>query len=236
MGLSHRNSVSTYRRRYPDFPAPRPAPYGGRQLLWRRADIQEWHDAWADRARPRLGPKPASRLSDLVDATVRLMLANPGTDIGIRQIAAEAGIAHSDVYRYAESKDQLLALASQRMVDTYMLEVPGTYEELLEKVDQLVKGAVERQAGMRVIGAEIIRDPNSKLAPPLPILEVARLIRERAADDGDGHVLAPEVAAGCVAAMLWGWAVLGPRFTRHLGFDAIPADELAQVVRILLAA
>lgn len=40
LGLSERNSVNLYRRRYPDFPAPvfeRP-----RSRLWIRSEILEW--------------------------------------------------------------------------------------------------------------------------------------------------------------------------------------------------
>jgi predicted DNA-binding transcriptional regulator AlpA len=38
--LTHRNSISVYRKRYPDFPAPIIAK--GRCLLWARADIEAW--------------------------------------------------------------------------------------------------------------------------------------------------------------------------------------------------
>jgi hypothetical protein len=40
LGLSHRNSVSTYRARYDDFPAP--VVEKGRCLLWRRRDVITW--------------------------------------------------------------------------------------------------------------------------------------------------------------------------------------------------
>ena len=64
----------------------------------------------------RRSSDPLSRLDELVEAAARLMLASPGEDVGIRAIAAEAGIAHSDVYRYADSKEQLLDLAVDRLV------------------------------------------------------------------------------------------------------------------------
>lgn len=38
--LSHRNSVSVYRKRYPDFPSP--IIEKGRCLLWVRAEVQQW--------------------------------------------------------------------------------------------------------------------------------------------------------------------------------------------------
>ncbi|WP_426571317.1 hypothetical protein [Aquihabitans sp. McL0605] len=42
LGLSHRNSVSTYLHRYTDFPAPVVERGGGRTRLWLRQAITEW--------------------------------------------------------------------------------------------------------------------------------------------------------------------------------------------------
>jgi len=43
LGLSRFNAVSTYRRRYSDFPSP--IVEKGRCLLWLRADIVQWRRA-----------------------------------------------------------------------------------------------------------------------------------------------------------------------------------------------
>lgn len=50
IGLSHRNSIGTYRTRYPDFPAPVLDLGSGRCLLWLRSDLQAWA---GKRGRPR---------------------------------------------------------------------------------------------------------------------------------------------------------------------------------------
>jgi len=42
LGLSHRNSVTTYLRRYPDFPQPIVERGGGRTRLWLRQEIRSW--------------------------------------------------------------------------------------------------------------------------------------------------------------------------------------------------
>ena len=42
LGLSHRSSVSTYRKRHADFPEPVVDMGAGRCLLWLRADIEAW--------------------------------------------------------------------------------------------------------------------------------------------------------------------------------------------------
>jgi len=47
LGLSHPNAVSTYRRRYHDFPDPVIDFGSGRCLLWHRDDVEGW--------RPRRG-------------------------------------------------------------------------------------------------------------------------------------------------------------------------------------
>lgn len=45
LGLSHRNSVSTYLHRYQDFPRPIVERGGGRTRLWMRSDITGWGTA-----------------------------------------------------------------------------------------------------------------------------------------------------------------------------------------------
>jgi predicted DNA-binding transcriptional regulator AlpA len=42
IGLSHANSVTTYLRRYGDFPRPILDRSGGRVRLWLRQEIEDW--------------------------------------------------------------------------------------------------------------------------------------------------------------------------------------------------
>jgi len=42
LGLSHYNTVTTYLRRYDDFPRPVVDLSGGRIRLWLRQDIEDW--------------------------------------------------------------------------------------------------------------------------------------------------------------------------------------------------
>lgn len=44
LGLSHYNSVSTYLRRYDDFPKPVVDLTESRIRLWLRQDIENWND------------------------------------------------------------------------------------------------------------------------------------------------------------------------------------------------
>ena len=50
LGLAQHQSVSVYRRRYTDFPAPAVDMGSGRCLLWVRADVVKWA------ARRRMNP------------------------------------------------------------------------------------------------------------------------------------------------------------------------------------
>lgn len=44
LGLSQRNSVSLYQRRYPDMPRPVVERGGGRTKLWLRSAIEAWSE------------------------------------------------------------------------------------------------------------------------------------------------------------------------------------------------
>ena len=45
LGLAHYNSVTTYLRRYEDFPRPVVDKSGGRIRLWLRNDVSSWAKA-----------------------------------------------------------------------------------------------------------------------------------------------------------------------------------------------
>lgn len=51
LGLAQRNTVSSYRRRYPDFPAPVLDLGPGRCVLWLRTEIQAWREQHPPRGR-----------------------------------------------------------------------------------------------------------------------------------------------------------------------------------------
>jgi glutathione-regulated potassium-efflux system ancillary protein KefG len=53
LGLSHRNSVSLYQRRYDDMPRPVVDLGGGHIKLWLRSEIEAWAAAQAAAGRTR---------------------------------------------------------------------------------------------------------------------------------------------------------------------------------------
>lgn len=235
LGLKHRNSVSTYRSRYPDFPRGTPCPSGGRGLVWRRADIVAWHRAF-------IGPSDADgataspRLEELVNATVRLMLAAPGTDIGIRQIAAEAGMAHSDLYRYAESKEQLLDLALQRVTADFLIHMPDTLDEFEAAIPDIVTAVLARRPAVRLLVDALVADPETPVRTPLPASTVIPHVRALRARESIESGVDPQMVAACAASMLLGFTLLEGRYRQAMALPEDPGPQLAEVVRAVLRA
>jgi len=233
LGLAHRNSVSTYRSRYPDFPPGRPAPGGGRGRLWTRQEIVDWHHAFRARMAEASG-QPSARLEDLVDATLRLLVAHPGEEISIRQIAAEAGVAHSDLYRYANSKDQLIDLAIARLEESMTTSLPKDFDALLSNADQLLELARRTAPGMRVLTDRAIQGKLGSPNSPLPVSVVAAMIPP--SPEGTGQAIDPRVKAACAASVLWGISVLESRWREALDLEEIPADQVGAIIRAMLTA
>ena len=88
--------------------------------------------AWGLRDRPRKGPKPALTLSKIADAGIAVA-ARDGLDaVSMARVAAELSVAPMSLYRYVESKDELLQL----MADTALGPPPqpaetGTWRDRL---------------------------------------------------------------------------------------------------------
>lgn len=233
LGLAHRNSVSTYRSRYPDFPSGRPAPGGGRSRLWTRAEILGWHRDF--RARQSVASEqPNARLEDLVTATVRLLVAHPGQEISIRRIAAEAGVAHSDLYRYATSKDQLVDLAIARLEDSVGTAIPVGYDALVENLERLLASARDTAGGMRVLTDRALQGKLGSPNTPLPINTIADSIARHREEKDLSSSVDPRIVSACVAAVVWGLNVLESRWLEALELDEIPEDQVATIIRAML--
>jgi AcrR family transcriptional regulator len=233
LGLAHRNSVSTYRSRYADFPPGRPAPGGGRSRLWTRGEILAWHHDFRAR-QTAASDQPSARLEDLVAATVRLLVANPGQEISIRQIAAEAGVAHSDLYRYATSKDQLVDLAIARLEESVSTALPEDYDMLFGSLEMLLEATRATTGGMRVLTDRALQGKLGTPNTPLPINTIADVIAGHRQHEGLSSPVDPQVLSACIAAMAWGLNVMEPRWLTALGIDEIPHDQVATVIRAML--
>lgn len=235
LGLTHRNSVSTYRSRYPDFPAGRPVPGGGRSRLWSREEILDWHSAFRAR-QTAASTKPSARLEDLVAATTRLMVANPGQEISIRQIAAEAGVAHSDLYRYATSKDQLVELAIAGLEQSIRLTIPEDYDTLVDNLEVALRATRAATGGLRVLTDQALQGKAEAPTAPLAINAIAAAVARNREARGLSSSVDPRILAACVASVTWGLNVLEPRWLGALGLEEIPLDQVATVIRAMLEA
>jgi AcrR family transcriptional regulator len=235
LGLSHRNSVSTYRSRYPDFPVSRPAPGGGRTRLWSRTEVLSWRDRFhAERTRPQGEVDP--RLEILVAATERLMIANPGSELSIRQIAAEAGVPHSDLYRHADSKEQLQELAVDRISASFASAMPRDYATLLDLLVPLIERSRSLRGPIRVIAHELIQDPDRPPRHPVAVAGIAPLLEQHRQEAGIDSDVDPRVIAAGVGALLWGLVLFEARWLHALGIEELPVEQVARLVRALLEA
>lgn len=235
LGLSHRNSVSTYRHRYPDFPVGRPAPGGGRRLLWSRSEVVAWHRR-SGRSGARDAAQSESRLQSLVDATTRLLLSRPGLEVSVRQIAKEAGIAHSDLYRYAESKEQLLTLAVAGINAEYLAALPESFDDLMANLESALILLSGRRAALRVMADEMIKDPYAEQIGPIPVAHVAEAIADHRSANRTTSSIDPLVIAACIGALAWGITLFGERWRAGLGIEEIPIEQVAAVMRRMLTA
>lgn len=235
LGLSHRNSVSTYRTRYDDFPDGRPAPGGGRGRLWIRAEIIDWHQRFRSRREEAATSEPSERLDALVAATARLLLANPGRDISIREIAAEAGVAHSDLYRHADSKERLVELAVAQVEASIRVAMPADLDRLVDNLVPILSRIRDSRAAMMVVldRAHKGLDPSSQ--QPLAVNVLAGLLAEQQSREARSG-LDPRMKAAAVSSMLWGLVVLEPRWCAALGLEEIDVEQAATIVRAMLDA
>jgi AcrR family transcriptional regulator len=84
--------------------------------------------AWGRKARPGKGPKPGLSLEGIVDAGVRVAVAEGIGAVSMARVAKELGAATMSLYRYVAAKNELLEL----MVDAALggpVPAPGDDED-----------------------------------------------------------------------------------------------------------
>jgi len=65
---------------------------------------------WGRRERGRTGPKPGLSVDAIVDAAIRVADAEGLDAVSMKRVAAELGFTTMALYRYVDSKDELLAM------------------------------------------------------------------------------------------------------------------------------
>ncbi len=150
LGLTHRHSVSTYRRRYADFPRPAVTRGKGRTNLWLRSDIEAWRSPHPGLAAGR-GPSAVDlKREAILDAAAELMATRPITDISVREIAARAGVPHTLIYRYIGNKQDLERAVIDRTINEVLAFTEASPEAALGGLDRLIHTLLHRQDSLRV--------------------------------------------------------------------------------------
>ncbi len=80
---------------------------------------------WGRRERGRRGPKPGLSIDTIVDAAIAIADADGLEAVSMARVATELGFTTMSLYRYVDSKDELLALmwnASAQGVESLVIE------------------------------------------------------------------------------------------------------------------
>lgn len=85
------------------------------------------------------------RRREIIDATRALLDKQGVQDAPIDQIARAAGINKAQIYRYFESKDELLALTLDRYLEELDVELgkAGQVAEPVERLDELIRTLID---------------------------------------------------------------------------------------------
>ncbi len=244
LGLAHRHSVSTYRRRYADFPRPAVTRGKGRTNLWLRGDIEAWR---AGSLSPVSGnaSSSAAKREAILDAAAELMATRPMGEISVREIAERAKVPHTLIYRYIGNKADLEHAVIDRTVHEILGFTSGSPESALQGVERIVHTLLSRRDSLLVLVNSMLTEEgaarHSDRAPVIALLLAALKsdIQKRSAagepqPTAQFPVLTPEVAVGAVAALVVGWAAFEPRIRTGTGLTETPTEVLAALANALL--
>jgi AcrR family transcriptional regulator len=80
------------------------------------------------------------RRGQIVDAAVRLMEQRGFHEMSVSALAREAGISVGTVYQYLDTKEEILLLVIEDVLDSYAREVPEAMAGLEDPLERLVAG------------------------------------------------------------------------------------------------
>jgi len=176
--------------------------------------------------RPRLDDEMVPRI---LDAAERLFASNDSLDVGIREIAAEAGVPHSRIYRYFASKDDVL----RRMMERGR-ERQFAYEEERRITSAGVEGTLDwmmtenRSYALSVVRAALVGATPSSLGLDTDSQLARRARRMFENTDGpfrlrDDHE--PAVLVAAANALIVGWVACEEWIVESAGLQ--DADRVA---------
>lgn len=227
LGLAHRNSVTTYLNRYPDFPQPVLVRASGRVRLWHRDDILAWK---APAAEERTGGADARNRRALIDAGRELMSKRPAGEISIRDIARRAGIPHTMLYRHIGSKEELRRIIVDEVVTDVRAQIPPTADPT-EAALGAVRAAINHADDFRILAFSLLSGDETGQYDGETVLTA--LLRVMRAQDGQGPI-DTDVAVAAIGALILGWGTFRDRIQQGTGIDDIPRDQVDLITRAII--
>jgi len=166
------------------------------------------HDGTAHRGpgRPRLDDEMVPRI---LDAAERLFAKSDSLDVSIRDIAAEAGVPHSRIYRYFDSKDDVL----RKMIERGR-ERQFEYEEGRRVSSAGVEGTLDwimtenRSYSLSVVRAALVGETPTSLGLDTSAQLASRARRMFEGSNGPFHLRddhEPAVVVAAANALIIGW-------------------------------
>lgn len=182
------------------------------------------------RGRPRLD---AQMVPQILDAAERLFALRGTAGVSIRHIAAEAGLPHSAIYRYFQSKDdvlrQVLLRGRQRQIerDERSRETERPLEGALQWLmteNRAYSLAVARAAMEGETSSSLGLDRQTSAARTLRAIEDAEYPFEARTDHD------PRMIVAALMAMSIGWAVSEDWIVDSLSIDHCDIESVRQQV------
>lgn len=232
LGLAHRNSVTTYLKRYPDFPVPVVERAGGRIRLWWRKDVTAWQHL--ERSGVAAPSSNAEQRERIVTAAHRLMGQQPTREISIRRIADEAGLPHAVIYRHVRSKQELHRLVVDHAISEIWGSVSdsgdGSWRSYLPAV---VEQMLNHPISVKVFVLAILEgDDLREYKHPTVMARMFGALSEDPQYRGSGEFSAETVVAAA-AALLIGAIVFERRISDALRPEVLTQESLTAITSAL---
>mgnify|MGYP001792856888 CR=1 FL=1 len=160
--------------------------------------------------RPSRGRPPRIRLEDVVDAACRLGLEG----LTVVAVANQLGVRDSAIYRYVDSREELLHLVADRALDDFDADFDPTadLEELLVEFGQRIRHFLAKYQGMA--------DYCTRFGERPPVRRLAERVYE-AVVDRELHPVEAVVAVDAVSSYVFAHAQASPIGIRA---DPVPVD------------
>jgi glutathione-regulated potassium-efflux system ancillary protein KefG len=220
LGLSKRNSVLTYRNRYPSFPQPvvdRP-----RAKLWRRQDVESWRHSTL-----RAPEGDGQARAQLLEAARTLLSERPASEVSVRDIATVAGVPHTVLYRHFTGKEDLRQAVVAQTVARVRAAVPLN-TSARDAVLTTVAASLEHARDFRILAFSLLAGDSPTQFEGLPVMSA--LLTALQATESDDGLISDEQCVALLAALVLGWGTFEDRIRSATGVEGSVSHALEQVV------